>query len=294
VSLQPLSARPTSAEVIRAALARSVHELITHDAITRLDEDPEGVHQMRVATRHIRSYLRTFRSLVDKPWADSLRDELAWLGDALGATRDADVMLVRLQERIDASPNPASAAALLSALQTQRANALATLLEDLRSDRYLSLLEALVEAQRSPSFTDAALVPAERLLDALAVDWATLRRRVKNSGKHPADADLHRIRVLAKRCRYGAELTEPVVGKAARRGARLASDLQTVLGERNDAIVFRTWLHDRAIEMADAASAFAAGEFAGEELVALQQTRDDWRARWRAFAAAPEPSRWRR
>jgi hypothetical protein len=89
-------------------------------------------------------------------------------------------------------------------------------------------------------------------------------------------------------------VVEPVVGKPARTGARLAADLQGVLGERHDAIVFRTWLHDRALDGADPAIAFAAGEFAGEELVGLQQTRDDWRTPWRRFSAARGPARWRR
>jgi inorganic triphosphatase YgiF len=294
VSVEPLSAHPTSAEVIRSALAVSVRHLIRHDAIARLDEDPEGVHQMRVATRRIRSHMRTFRSLVEQPWADTLRDELAWLGDALGATRDADVMLVRLQERTDASPNPGAAAPLRTMLQHQRAAAVATLLDDLRSDRYLELLESLVEAQRSPAFTDQALAPADQLLDTLQADWSALRKRVKRSGKHPADDQLHRIRVLAKRCRYAADVVEPVVGKAARTGARLAADLQGVLGERHDAIVFRTWLHDQAVVAADADTAFAAGEFAGEELVGLQHSRDAWRARWRKFDTGRDPARWRR
>jgi CHAD domain-containing protein len=294
VSVEPLSARPTAAEVIRNALTRSVHELIAHDAVTRTDEDVEGVHQMRVATRRIRSYLRTFRSLVEPQWAQALRDELARLGDALGATRDADVMLVRLQARIDGSPNPEEAAALLASLRGQRARALDALLEDLRGDRYLRLLESLVEAQRAPAFTSEAFEPADRLLETLDADWTALRKRVKRSGKHPADEDLHRIRVLAKRCRYGAEVVEPAIGKPARTGARLAAGLQGVLGERHDAIVFRTWLHDQAIEGIDTATAFAAGEFAGEELVGLSQSRDDWREAWRRFSAARPPARWRR
>jgi CHAD domain-containing protein len=100
--------------------------------------------------------------------------------------------------------------------------------------------------------------------------------------------------VHAKRCRYGAELLEPVIGKPARDGARAASKLQSVLGERHDAIVFRTWLHDRAVASSDSATAFAAGEFAGEELVGLQSTARDWRKAYKRFAAVREPARWRR
>jgi CHAD domain-containing protein len=294
VTVEPLSAHPTAAEVIRAALARGTADLIRHDPVLRRDEDLEGVHQMRVATRKLRSHLRAFRMMLEPGWADALRDELGWLGGALGATRDADVMLLRVRDRIASSPNPDPAGPLVAHLQAERDEALAAVLEDMRSDRYVALLDALVEAQRDPRFTDDAFGPAERLLDPLQANWVSLHRRIERSGKRPSEDALHRVRVHAKRCRYGAELLEPVIGKPARDGARAASKLQSVLGERHDAIVFRTWLHDRAVASSDSATAFAAGEFAGEELVGLQSTARDWRKAYKRFAAVREPARWRR
>ena len=70
--------------------------------MVRIGEDPEGVHQARVATRRLRSHLRTFRKLLEPEWAEPLRDELGWLGDELGGVRDADVLLDRLKSRIAA------------------------------------------------------------------------------------------------------------------------------------------------------------------------------------------------
>jgi CHAD domain-containing protein len=131
------------------------------------------------------------------------------------------------------------------------------------------------------------------MLETLERDWAILRKRVKRSGRHPADDELHRIRVLAKRCRYGAEAIEPVIGEQARDGGRAAAGLQGILGQRHDAIVFRTWLHDTAVDTTDVAMAFAAGEFAGEELIGLQRSRGDWWKRWKRFAKVPSPTRWR-
>ena len=82
--------------VIRHAISDPVAKLVANDPVVRIGEDPEGVHQARVATRRLRSHLRTFRDLLDPEWAQSLRDELGWLGDELGAVRDADVLLERL------------------------------------------------------------------------------------------------------------------------------------------------------------------------------------------------------
>lgn len=294
VTVEPLSREPTAGEVLRVALSVSIRHLIEHDATTRLDDDPEGVHQMRVATRRLRSHLRSFRSLFDETWTTDLRTELAWLGGSLGVVRDADVMLERLRAAIARSPNPDDAAPLEVRLRAQRAESLAILLADLRSDRYLRLLDALVEAARLPPLTEAAQGPPASLLVPLQVDREALAKRVRRLGKRPAEEDLHRVRVHAKRFRYAAEAIEPVYGKTARTGAKAAAELQGVLGERHDAIVFRTWLHDAAVEGHDPVTAFAAGEFAGEELVGLVRSRRAWRPAWRRLAASREPTRWSR
>ena len=89
--------KATAAEVIRAAITDSVLQLLAADPIVRLDEDIEGVHQMRVATRRLRSYLRTFAAFTYPEWNGSLREELGWLGQILGVDRDADVLLERLE-----------------------------------------------------------------------------------------------------------------------------------------------------------------------------------------------------
>ena len=87
----------TVEEVVRSTIATSTRRLMRHDAVVRLGVDP-GVHQARVATRRIRSDLRTFRSLLEPRWRDELRGELGWLGRELGGVRDCDVLGERLRE----------------------------------------------------------------------------------------------------------------------------------------------------------------------------------------------------
>ena len=57
---------------MRAAIAAGVRRMILNDPRTRLGE-VEPLHQMRVGTRRLRSDLRTFRPLLDRDWAESLR-----------------------------------------------------------------------------------------------------------------------------------------------------------------------------------------------------------------------------
>ncbi len=83
-------------EVVRAAIANGYLRLVAHDLGVRLDEDPEDVHQARVATRRLRSDLRTFRAYLPDDWAREIRSELGWVAEALGRARDADVLFERL------------------------------------------------------------------------------------------------------------------------------------------------------------------------------------------------------
>jgi CHAD domain len=104
VVLSRLSSGASLCEVVSYAIAGGATRLIRHDAVVRLDTDPEGVHQARVATRRLRSDLRTLHRALDPHWSRELRDELGWLGRALGAARDADVLLARLAARAQALP----------------------------------------------------------------------------------------------------------------------------------------------------------------------------------------------
>ena len=62
--------------------------IVEHDPRVRRDE-PDSVHKMRVATRRLRSTLKTFRPLWDRATTDRLRAELRWLAEVLGPVRDA-------------------------------------------------------------------------------------------------------------------------------------------------------------------------------------------------------------
>ncbi|HEV2895873.1 MAG TPA: CHAD domain-containing protein, partial [Actinomycetota bacterium] len=82
--VQPeVDAGATVEALLRHDLAAGTLRLFRHEAGVRIGEDPEAVHQARVATRRLRSTLRTFSSLLEPEWTDRLRDELKWLADLL-------------------------------------------------------------------------------------------------------------------------------------------------------------------------------------------------------------------
>ncbi len=283
-----------AAEVVRNTIAASVRRLIAHDAGVRSGDDPEFVHQARVATRRLRSDLRTFRSLLDTEWVADLRDELQWLAAELGAVRDTEVLLELLRDKITQLPerDRAAAAALLARLVAQWEAQRIELLDAMRSRRYCDLLDRLVDAATGNiEFTEPAAGRAGDVLPPLVKGpWSHLRDAVEALGPDPADEALHDVRIRAKRCRYAAEAVAPVVGKPARRFARRITGLQEVLGDHHDAIVAENWLRDAAA-LSTPAEAFAAGELAGLERVDERTFRAKWPEAWSA-ARGKQLRRW--
>src|SRR5579864_2558590 len=279
VAAEPLLPNAPARDVIRNAIAESVAALLHHDPLVRTGRDPEAVHQARVATRKLRSHLRTFGPLLDVEWTEPLRSELGWLALSLGAVRDREVLLDRLRNRTQSLPanDIRSAAALLQLLENEIESLRKKLKEDLDSQRYIDLLENLVAAAHSPATQPDADLPASAGLPVLAsTPWRRLRSAVKQLPATPTDPELHRIRILAKRARYAAEAVAPVA-PGADQFARAAARLQTVLGEHQDSVTAQAWL--RAAKVSGR-RAFVAGELIALEGMAARDARAKWSKAW--------------
>lgn len=276
----------TALDVIRSAIAGSTMKLMSNDPVVRLGEDPEGVHRARVAARRLRSDLLMFRPLLDRDWADALREEIGWLGRLLGPIRDAEVLGARIQQRVAAMVGlePRSAKILLDGLESDRLAGRRRLLAGMRSRRYEELVVRLVRAAREPA-SRGELVdrPAVSTGSLMKRPWAKLSSRARALGPGSSDASLHATRIETKRVRYGAEALVPVFGKRAVRFATAAETLQETLGEHQDAVVAMAWLTDRAMEIDDRAVAFTAGRLAELETVSRDRAREAWPKAWKCL-----------
>jgi len=277
---------PTPNGIVGHALARSYERLIRNDGLVRLGGDEEAVHQARVAVRTLRNDLRTFAPLLDEPPARALRGDLQPLADALGAVRDTDVLAARLQRRVSAlaADDAAAAAALLDRLALEHVQARNALLDLMRSPRYSALLDRVATAS---SALVAVGDPSRRRLLALArAPWMRLVRDVTALPTVPSDAELHAVRLRVKRARYAVDAVAPIVGKAARRGARRLAALQDALGEHQDATVFAAWLRRAATAAGQPSEAFVAGLLAAEEQTAAATAREMWKPVWQSVVRA--------
>jgi CHAD domain-containing protein len=275
-----LTSASTAGELVRHSIAVSVASLMRHDPGVRLGDDLEDVHRARVATRRLRSQLRTFRTLLDTEWANALREDLRWLGGGLGSVRDRQVMAQRVRTRTVslAEDDAPTVADLAAELQAESEEARARLVLDMRADRYIDLIERLVEASRAPALTPEAQQRAAVVIPALAGrDWKQLRKGIAGLPDQPDDLALHRIRILAKRVRYAAEAAEPIAGKVAARSAEAAAALQDVLGDHQDSVTAQQWLR----EAGKGPRAFVAGELTALERETAAHDRAAWHNVWK-------------
>ncbi|MBV8159771.1 MAG: CYTH and CHAD domain-containing protein [Acidimicrobiia bacterium] len=270
-------------DAVRAALAAGVTRLLRHDPGVRVGDDPEDVHQARVATRRLRSDLRTFRSLLDQERAGPLRDELKWAADLLGAARDADVLLERLRRDADRLPqrDGVAVAALLRRLAAERDRARVRVRDGVRSDRYVALIEQLVAFAQVPPLVGEWARPArEALPGVVAPTWKHLQRSVEHLSDPPRPEELHQVRIRAKRCRYASEAVAPAMGKDAAQLASAVADLQGVLGDHHDAYVADAWLREASAEL-DPPQVLAAGELISLQMLEAARLEQEWQQAWK-------------
>lgn len=247
----PLTARSSAGEVVLAYLRRQVAAMTRYDPLMRRDE-PDAVHQMRVATRRARSALQAFGQIIQREATRPLDEELKWLAAVLGHVRDGEVLLTRFTAELAAIPpelviGPVETR-ITGYFTTELARAGKTTLEALDGRRYLQLLNDLDLLIADPPLTPLAERKAGKVL-AKPVRRAARRLQRALAAVPDAedqDAAIHEARKATKRARYAAEATMPALGGKARRQAAQAKKLQELLGDHHDSVVARTVLLDLA------------------------------------------------
>jgi len=268
---------------LQAFFERQYEQILAHDPGTRVGDDPEDLHDLRVAVRRLRAILKIAAPPLDDAWANDLRAELDWLGDALGPVRDLDVMLEHLrkaqpdlgkEERLAFAP-------LLKTLERERTAHRRSLLAAMKSARYVELLDRLEEAARRPR-TRSARPSADTIAGSA---FSQLRKAVQRLDRDPSDTVLHKVRIAGKRARYAAEVAAPGRGRRVARFIDAAKAFQDVAGEHQDAVVTAERLRALASE-AEPGTAFVAGRLAERQEARRTGTRATFADAWRALERA--------
>ena len=285
-------------DAFAATLRSCLHHLLESLPAAEDGRDPEGVHQLRVSLRSLRSALDLVRSVGSLSTVDSLRSEAKWLAQNLSAARDWDVFQRETLPTIaKACPSVAGFDALEQVTKKRRSAAyhkVRLALADCRCSCFVIGLGGWIEARGWRS--DVAPEDLGRLAEA-AINFAgrvmsDQHARVLKRGRHVNSLtaeDLHRVRLAAKRLRYLADFLLPLYGdrKSVRRFSRKLADLQEELGSYNDAMVTGALL--KALSAKSSEGGTAAAAIAGWQAHASVGVESHLRKAWRAFTKTKAP-----
>ena len=257
---------------------------------------PEGLHQVRVGLRRLRSALTAFKKYVPEPQRAWLNAEAKWLLSQLGPARDLDVVIQDLAEpfaeRVSENAELAQLMRAARAAQTRAHQAAARTLQGARAMRFTGRLEAWLTGHGWRTSGD------EKVRDSRAVSVTDFSRRFLNRRLRNLRADYndiealtveerHELRIAVKKTRYGVEFFQALLpAKRAQRFNGVLKDLQDNLGHLNDIDVAK-----RTIDMLvnDAASGAER-----RQIAAGGSTISTWHENAAAEAAPKTAKLWRK
>jgi CHAD domain-containing protein len=281
-----MTARSGSGAVVLAHVRAQVEQIRTQDLPVRLDA-PDAVHKMRVATRRLRSALRTFKPLFDREVVRPLRGELKRLAAELGAARDAEVMRDRVAASVAHEADAEGAQRAVAELDRLYREAHDRVLAELDGERYHRLVADLDALVANPPSTPRAGDRAGAVLPRLVGrSYTAVRRLVEQARALPAGPEreelLHDARKAAKAARYAGESVSGVFGSDATAFAGAMEEVQEALGEHQDSVLTRERLHALGTSATSAETAFLLGRLHALEEARAEHFRDRFDAAWKS------------
>jgi CHAD domain-containing protein len=226
----------TGRDVVKNFLRREVKSITRYEPVVRNNFDREGVHQMRVSARRLRSELGALQSVLPKrPWRD-LGDDLKWMGTTLGALRDLDVLTELFVDHLKAETVLHDAVMHeLERRTRKRRHEVAALLDTSRYAKTVQLMGRLADKPHLGATGDRRA--DEVLLPSLWEASCTYLDAIGDPYAHRDDDDLHHVRIASKKCRYNFEVATLYLGDRAHAVATSLAQIQDILGQAHDRAV---------------------------------------------------------
>src|SRR5919112_1826339 len=243
-------------EVAFAVLRAQFAEMQNHEPGTRLGEDPEELHDMRVPTRRMRAAMKVFEGALPER-AGWLREELRWVAQALGEVRDLDVQIERFQAWKREADRGGSGFLdrIVTIAHKRRAEARKNMLETLDSVRYERLLSSFAQMLRlgpaaelelaQTNGKDQAGEPVTAAAPTLISDrYRKWRKAAKRLDETSSPEAFHDVRKKGKRLRYTLDFVSEVYGSSVQKLVKPLKALQDDLGDHQDAVVTAAYLRE--------------------------------------------------
>ncbi len=242
----------TIAEAARKTLRFHLLRVMINEEGTRAGKDTEALHDMRVATRRMRTAFRVFENTMDADAMKPYLKDLQRAGRILGHVRDMDVFRENARAYLDTFTrgDQPDLSVLRQAWDAEYEWARAKMLKYLDGRRYArfkrefaTLLEPPLP-QTGTTEPYAARRVAETLPDLIngrLTEFYTCRARLDQP--NPALTDYHQMRIVAKNLRYTLEYFREVLGADVEQAIAEIKGLQNHLGALQDAVVASAHLH---------------------------------------------------
>lgn len=254
-------------------------------------EDIEGVHQMRVAIRRLRSALSVFTPIIPKSSHLPLREELRYVGQVLGEARDWDVFALNLQQLQQYAPD-APLQGLRDIVQKRQQQAYVIVREVLCTPRYSRLLLRMGHWLSHQTWQKDMNKNQLRALNQPVGEFAAQLmekhyRRVCKRGKKLmalSNEKRHEFRIDVKKMGYGTRFfTGLYTGKTSQNFVKNLTMLQDELGILNDTAVARDLLNRAELSPNDPARHFLMGWYTHQQISHM----DSLKTAWQQFLVRP-------
>jgi CHAD domain-containing protein len=294
----PITADQTVSEAFATIMGHNLRYLADWEDTARDWRDIEGVHQVRVTIRRMRSALTLFRDAIPKTVGGHWSDEMRWAAGELGLARDLDVFISEGLSSVADKMPLSGCQDLLRLAEERRARAykeqVCAMLDSDRYHAFKSGFQAWCEGhewekaqlkKKQVKFLSKNLVPFSReLMDKQ-------ERKVLAAGSHVDRADaeaMHRLRIECKKLRYAAEFFRPLFAGMDGFIAHMKG-LQDLLGLMNDVAVMRGLLEELTASATDRDVFVYAGGLIGWRTCDYHHMLDRFDAYWEELVEAKHP-----
>ncbi len=295
--MAPIHGSQSVGGVFATILKHNFDNLAEWEEPARSWENIEGVHQVRVSFRRMRSALSAFRSAIPKKSTAEWSDEMRWCAGQLGMARDLDVFIDEGLGPMQGKLTLPGEARMMALAEQHRADAYETVRDMLDGDRYAHFKESFPAwLARQGWVTDKLSEKHRKRIASNAVPFArtlldTLESQVLFTGSHvdrDSARDMHKLRIECKKLRYAAEFFYPLFTGMDEFIGHMKG-LQDLLGVMNDVAVMQHLLEAVLAEESDIDVLQYAGGLVGWRTRQYHEIKDSFDERWDELVQAKHP-----
>jgi CHAD domain-containing protein len=283
----------TVEEVFKHILEANLASVKEWEPVALAGEDIEGVHQMRVGLRRMRSELSVFRSAIPRKLTRPLAKEMRWAARALDRARDLDVYIVE----IFSGKESKSHQKMQSIARRHRDEAYSRVRGIVQSKRYLSFNREIINWLDTKAWREQLSEDERKVLRRKITPFACRvleehQGNVLGAGKEIEKLDseaLHRLRIECKKLRYAAEFFAPLYGERMKGFTRHLKALQDLLGTLHDTAILSGLQEDLLRGTRNSKLKRIAGKLEDKRYKESKEIKKDVMERWQAFSEAEHP-----